>query len=92
LNASQKADITDYSPNYDCIKEVLLSLDTHYKIVSPVFCKRERDGQNESERESKRRGRKGEALEAEGLKQTVESGKFALPIPTRPYLINTPLK
>lgn len=43
-------------------------------------------------RESKRRGRKGEALEAEGLKQTVESGKFALPIPTRPYLINTPLK
>lgn len=44
------------------------------------------------ERESKRRGRKVEALEAEGLKQTVESGKFALPIPTRPYLINTPLK
>lgn len=74
---------------YMAIK-VLLSLNTHYKIVSPVFCKRERDGQNE--RESKRRGRKGEVLEAEGLKQTVESGKFALPIPTRPYLINTPLK
>lgn len=80
---------------YAAIK-VLLSLNTHYKIVSPVLCtqerKRERDGQNERERESKRRGRKVEALEAEGLKQTVESGKFALPIPTRPYLINTPLK
>lgn len=35
---------------YVAIK-VLLSLNTHYKIVSPVFCKRERDGQNESERE-----------------------------------------
>ena len=27
-----------------------------------------------------------------GLKQTLESGKFALPIPTSSYLINKPLK